>query len=540
VGQVIAKVCPRGKRVAGLIRYLYATGPAQQEGRGRRNPHADPRVVGGFDEPDVLEPGVGEDGRRDFRRLVSLLEQPLAAAGVGPEKRPVYHLVIAARKDPETGGLVDRWLSDGEWADIAEAYLDRIGLAPHGDDLGVRWVAVRHADDHVHVVATLARQDGRRVFPRNDFYRAGEASREVEAKYGLTVTAASDRTAAKRPTYAETQKAARRGHTEPVRDTLRRSVRTAAAGAASLAEFLERLRDDGLLVRQRMSERNPGQITGYAVALPDSADLGGQPIYYGGGRLAADLTLPKLRRRWEIATPDGDSRAAASNDKIDDRRRPTGASSSTSPTAEGSEAGNDPHRLTAEERTRIWEQATAAAARASEHVRAETGADPRAAADAAWAASDFLAAAARVVEGRRGGPLTHAAGEYDRAARELWGRVPPPSRAGQGLRAASVLLTSARFVGRNENKQLLALLAQLAALTDAVTRLRKNQDRAAQAAAARRAAEHLRLTSAQQAQAGAPTATTAQTRRPGPSFDGDRQRPGPAQAPHGPRRGPHR
>jgi len=60
-----------------------------------------------------------------------------------------------------------------------------------------------------------------------------------------------------------------------------------------------------------------------------------------------------------------------------------------------------------------------------------------------------------------------------------------------------VLLATARFVGRNENKQLLALLAQLAALTDAVTRLREDQHRAAQAAAARRAVEQLRLTSAQ-------------------------------------------
>ncbi|MGI9089919.1 MAG: hypothetical protein ACR2GG_02310, partial [Gemmatimonadaceae bacterium] len=90
-------------------------------------------------------PGVGEDGRRDFRRLVSLLEQPLAVAGVGPEKRPVYHLVIAAKKDPETGELVDRLLTDGEWRDVAETYLDRMGLAPRRDDLGVRWVAVRHA-----------------------------------------------------------------------------------------------------------------------------------------------------------------------------------------------------------------------------------------------------------------------------------------------------------------------------------------------------------------------------------------------------------
>jgi hypothetical protein len=129
---VIGKICPRGKRVGGLIRYLYATGPAQQEGRRRRNPHVDPRLVGGFDDPAELEPTVGESGRRDFRRLVALLEQPLAAAGagVGPDKRPVYHLVIAARKDVETGAMVDRHLADEQWRDIAATYLDRIGLAP--------------------------------------------------------------------------------------------------------------------------------------------------------------------------------------------------------------------------------------------------------------------------------------------------------------------------------------------------------------------------------------------------------------------------
>jgi len=148
--------------------------------------------------------------------------------------------------------------------------------------------------------------------------------------------------------------------------------------------------------------------------------------------------------------------------------------------------------LTPAERVRIWEQATAAAARATEQISSSAEADPRAAGDAAWAASDFLAAAGRVVEGRRGGPLSTAAVDYDRAARELWGRVPPPSPAGQGLRAAAVAMTAARFVGRGEHQQLFALLAQLGALADAVTRLRENQHRAAQAAAARSAAEQLR------------------------------------------------
>ena len=62
-------------------------------------------------------------------------------------------------------------------------------------------------------------------------------------------------------------------------------MRTAAAGASSLTEFLERLRDDGVLVRERHSERTPGEITGYAVASPDSLDATGW------------TALPESRRR---------------------------------------------------------------------------------------------------------------------------------------------------------------------------------------------------------------------------------------------------
>ncbi len=136
-------------------------------------------------------------------------------------------------------------------------------------------------------------------------------------------------------------------------------------------------------------------------------------------------------------------------------------------------------------------------------------------------------------------PRNPAASEYDRAAANS-GVDPAPSQAGRGLRPASVLLASARFVGRHENKQLLALLAQLAALTDAVTRLRESQDRAAQASAARRAAEHLRVTSAQRIRltTSSPTATATRTRRPSPSLDLEPHRPGFAQSASGPRRGP--
>jgi hypothetical protein len=88
--------------------------------------------------------------------------------------------------------------------------------------------------------------------------------------------------------------------------------------------------------------------------------------------------------------------------------------------------------LTETERLRIWKQATLAARTAAEHIAAHVADNPASAADAAWAASDFLAAAGRVVEGRKGGPLTDAAQQYDSAAREMFGRTPAPTAAGTG------------------------------------------------------------------------------------------------------------
>jgi hypothetical protein len=131
--------------------------------------------------------------------LAALLDAPVRAGAVGKDVKATYHLAISAAP-------TDRTLTDTEWADIAEHYVDRLGLAKRGDDQAVRWVAVRHADNHVHVVATLVRQDGRRVFPHHDFYRAREASLEVERRYGLTRTSAVDRTGNPETTRGEQRK----------------------------------------------------------------------------------------------------------------------------------------------------------------------------------------------------------------------------------------------------------------------------------------------------------------------------------------------
>jgi hypothetical protein len=282
VYRVIGKVL-RGTDARRLLYYLY--------GPGKANEHTDPHLVAGFADPAELEPERRPGGAPDLRRLAGLLAQPLAALAGSGYGKPVWHCSVRAA--PE-----DRALPDVEWAQVAAGIMHRTGLAPEGDDLGVRWVAVRHAPDHVHLVATLARQDGTRPKVWNDFYRVREACQEAERRFGLRRTAPADRTAARRATRAEWEQAARRGWGEPPRASLRREVCTAAAGAATEQEFFARLRRAGVLVRLRHSVTNPGEVTGYAVGLPQHTARDGGVIWYGGGRLAPDLTLPKLRTRW--------------------------------------------------------------------------------------------------------------------------------------------------------------------------------------------------------------------------------------------------
>jgi hypothetical protein len=467
---VIAKVLRSGGSTKGLVRYLF--------GAGERNEHQAPRLVAGWDALDRIAPDLAQ-GDTVLRGLAGLLDAPNKAAGGGDGS--IYHLILSsARPDPMKGLGADPALSDEQWAGIARDVLERIGVISGGDQDGVRWVAVRHDQagaEHIHVVATLASQQShRRVHPRNDFYRLGEGCRAAESRHGLRPTAPRDRTSTPPPGRQEREKAARLGRPEPARDVLRRQVREAAGRASSSLGFLDELRGAGLLVRERLSP-GTGDLTGYSVALAGGdRDSAGEPIFYGGGRLASDLTLPKVRARFGEAVADRPLRAAA-----DPGTPPRGRATAVGPAP----------RLSAPEREQVWQQAQYAAEQATRVISGHAQ-DPAAAADAAWAASDFLAGAARLVAGDgRAGPLEQAARDLDRAAREQWGRVPGPSQAGQGLRAASGLLLAARFVQSAEASRLLALLAQVAALADSVSRMREAQGRAAQAAAARRASEAL-------------------------------------------------
>jgi hypothetical protein len=565
--RVIGKVL-RGNNARRLLYYLY--------GPGRLNEHADPHLVAGFSDPADLEPERRRDGSRDFRRLAGLLAQPLAAlAGPGYAK-PVWH--CAVRAAPE-----DRMLSDAEWARVAAQIMDRTGLAPNGDDLGVRWVAVRHAADHLHIVATLARQDGTRPRIWNDFYRVREACQQAEQQLGLRSTAPADRTTARRASRAETEQSVRRDWAEPPRVTLRREVCAAAAAAWTEQDFYARLQKAGVVVRQRRSTIEPGAVTGYAVGLPQHTASGGGVIWYGGGKLAADLTLPKLRARW---TTPGDgpvsgaglsqsaARAVLRNlvtrtaDQIADEAgffarlredgvlvrlrfsdadqgRVTGysvtlpghagrggaalwygggrlAADLTLPRLRdrwGRPRNAGPERsaafrFTAPERNAIYGNAARVASAAAEHIRWCAHSDPGAAADAAWAAADTLHVAARSL---RSPALRRAADAYDRAARAPYGRVPHRTRNGDQLRATARQMALLGNATGDRTLASVALIANLVALAAAVAELRQAQQHAAQAAAARAAAAQLHATMTRARLAAARPGQSHASRRSGPS-----------------------
>jgi hypothetical protein len=347
----------------------------------------------------------------------------------------------------------DRLLSDTEWADIARDVMHRTGLCPRGDDDdAVRWIAIRHGPDHIHLVAMLARQDRTRPRLWNERYRVRDACLAAERRYGLRSTAPADRTAARSPSRAETGKAARYGRDEPPRTTLRRHVATVAASAGSAEEFFVRLDQAGVLVRLRYSTRNPGQVTGYAVALPGDTTRDGDPVWYGGGKLAADFSWPRLCQRWtRPVRPD-------------------------SPLAPG-------------EADALWEYAARTAADATARIRffTVTG-NPAAAADAAYAASDALHTAAAALGSRI---LRRAADDYDRAARQPWGRIPGPTPAGNQLRHAARLISAYACLTGDRTLTPVMLLVRLASLAEAVAEWHESQQHAAQAAAALRAARHL-------------------------------------------------
>ncbi|MFD7013961.1 relaxase/mobilization nuclease domain-containing protein [Streptomyces sp. NPDC059928] len=294
---MIPSVNESGSRTIGLLAYLY--------GPGKHEEHTDPHLVASF---DGMSPDPGRDANATLKDLQQLLDQPVMA--LARHARPAKHVWhTSVRADPR-----DRPLSDEEWASIARRIVAATGIDPGEGQPGCRWAAVRHADDHIHIVATLVTEDGHRPDDYRSGARAQAEARLIEKELGLHQVAPGDGTAAQRPTSAERHKAERQGRQRTAREELRETVRRAVAGAADESEFFDRLAAAGLLIRQRAAPS--GDLLGYKVALPDDRNKDGEPVFYPGARLAPDLSLPRIRERWSGDTPDQDNRAPRPDDGV--------------------------------------------------------------------------------------------------------------------------------------------------------------------------------------------------------------------------------
>ncbi|AKA04758.1 mobilization protein [Streptomyces noursei ZPM] len=285
---MIAAIKAPGANTRGLLAYLY--------GRGSHDEHFDPHIVAGFAMLGMPDPG--RDEMATLTELARHLDEPvrLRNSEFGkPVTDHVWHCPVRAA--PE-----DRYLSDTEWGEIAQRVVQAAGIAPAGDDLACRWIAVRHADDHIHILATTVREDGRRPKLHDSGLRVGDACREIEKDYGLRRLKKGDGTAVRRPTQAEMHKAQRLGWEQTSKEWLQDRIRAAIPHAKSAEELLAYLEGDGVLVK---AKRGPsGDLLGYAVGRPGDLNKAEEQIFHPGGKVAPDLSLPKLAARLESSAPE--------------------------------------------------------------------------------------------------------------------------------------------------------------------------------------------------------------------------------------------
>ncbi|MFF3256473.1 relaxase/mobilization nuclease domain-containing protein [Actinacidiphila glaucinigra] len=417
-----------GDNTTGLLHYLY--------GPGKRDEHVDPHLVAAWD-PTVEDPARSPD--MSISDLALLMDAPVYALLGRKPPDHVYH--VAVRNAPE-----DRILTDEEWAEVAREMMHAAGIAPHGDDQACRWVAIRHADDHIHIVATKARQDRRQPNLRQDIVKMHQAARIFEKRWGLRQIVHGDKTAKRWPKTGENEKAARRQLDTTAREQLQRTVREAAAAATGDSDFFARLQAAGIRIKQRTAP--DGNVTGYSVALPGDRDGAARAVWFSGTKLAWDLSLPRVRERWGRPIPTASLAPAQAWQLAEEKIR-----------AAAQQLGAGGLRQGAGDVAALGDLVVVAAMTAPELVREQ---------------------------------LRSAASEYERAARAPGARD-LEGQARELYRTSSQALTTASTsAGRHDTVAVLGLLVALATAVAASHRWHEAQHHRAQAEAAGRAGRLLR------------------------------------------------
>ena len=297
-----------GGDTGGLMRYLV--------GPGRANEHENPHVIAG--SRDIVRKwGDWETiSVSQADELATRLDAYMHETGTFPTGK-------ARRFNPATGqvewtGEIEAthvWhcslslspeeaaLGDEVWGRIASDFMDEMGFTGADGKAPCRWVAIHHGSaknggDHIHIAATIVREDGTKWSPWYDQRRAQKACNTLEHRYGLLVVESREHGRGSRCDSAAAQNAAKRaGASRTDRAVLEERLRTAATAAASEADFVRRARRLGVRLHPRFASGRTDIVVGYSAAL--RTEDGQQTRWWGGGRIARDLTLTQLRTRWE-------------------------------------------------------------------------------------------------------------------------------------------------------------------------------------------------------------------------------------------------
>jgi hypothetical protein len=235
---------------------------------------------------------------------------------------------------------------------------------------------------------------------------------------------------------AELERTVRAHLAEPPRVTLARLVREASVASKDEAEFVRRLRGSGALIRPRFETGGQHQVVGYSVAL--RAEDGTASIWFGGGKLAKDLTLPHLRQFWAVSD---DDRKAAVVEWI--------ATKTVAPGREALRGHPDD-----------WRRAVAAVERSLERLRAVPASDLPAWRGAAREAAGVFAAWSRRLEGKSPGPLAATADALGRSAQNRPGEPAPERGAVRDFRGVAAIVAQSQL-GRDSPMAWAMLINQL-------------------------------------------------------------------------------
>ncbi|MFC8278066.1 hypothetical protein ACFUJR_37175 [Streptomyces sp. NPDC057271] len=154
----------RASDTVGLLAYLY--------GPGERRNHTSHRLIAGDGHGAPIEL-LAEPGSLSY--LARALDAPVERLGARAPVQPTW--VCSVRSDPRRPDL-----TDSQWATVARSLVSAVGLAPDGDPDACRRIALRNQTRQVHIVATVAREDGGLHNTYRDIFRVQTECRCLAAE----------------------------------------------------------------------------------------------------------------------------------------------------------------------------------------------------------------------------------------------------------------------------------------------------------------------------------------------------------------------